>query len=362
MQGGEPFLAHPALSRYNSAKRNAHPRLSSAFPVVKGSFRIVDNKRSKFIGCLVGVAVGDSLGARRKGATGINDDVADLSPRYTDDTAMTIGVGESLVDQKEFHYWHMAGRLIRNYEQEPWRRYGNTVTSVFRMMRHGRLGFGMLDRDICPDGSPGSGGAVRIAPVGLLYHDDPRTLREIAHHCASITHSHDLALEGAVLQACAVALAVLADNGHVIPSEYLGTLRMFTKSEPYQEKLKTIVHFIREGADRRTVVEQLGTGGGALSTVPTAIYAFLANRDFKSALLFAVSLGGDAEAVGSMTGAIAGACYGLEGIPSQWRETVENRGQIEQLGTALWDVKAGSGNGSGSHDGNTPEPGEEPSS
>ena len=322
----------------------------------------MDNKRSKFIGSLVGVAVGDSLGARRKGATGINEDVADLAPRYTEGTAMTIGVGESLVDQKAFHYWHMAGRLIKNYEQEPWRRYGNTVTRVFRMMRLGRLGFGMLDRDIYPDGSRGSGAAARVAPVGLLYHDDPRSLREIACHCASITHSHELALEGAVLQACAVALAVLADSGHVIPSEYLGTLRMFTKAAPYQEKLKTIIRFIREGADRQTVIEQLGKGEDALSAVPTAIYAFLANRDFKSALLFAVSLGGDAEAVGSMTGAIAGACYGIEGIPSQWRETVENSSQVERLGAALWEVKAGSPNAAGSPAGDPSVPQEEPSS
>jgi poly(ADP-ribose) glycohydrolase ARH3 len=322
----------------------------------------VDDKRSKFIGALVGVAIGDSLGARRKGATGINEEAADLAPRFTDDTAMTIGVCESLVEQKEFDYWHMAGRLIRNYEHEPWRRYGNTVTGVFRLLRHGKMGFGMLDRDVYPDGSLGSGAAVRSAPVGLLYHDDPRMLREIAHHCASITHSHELALEGAVLQACAVALAVLADNGRVIPSEYLGALRMFTKSGPYQEKLKTIIHLIREGADRKTVAEQLGNGAGALSTVPSAIFAFLANRDFKSALLYAVSLGGDAEAVGSMTGAIAGACYGMEGIPSQWRETVENAAQAERLGAALWEVKAGTPHASGAPAENPSGPQEEPSS
>ena len=301
----------------------------------------MDQTCSKFIGCMTGVAVGDSLGARHAGATRTGDDIADLAPRYTDDTAMTIGIAESFVDQKEFHYWHMAGKLLRNYEQEPWRRYGTTATRVFRMMRNGRLGFGMLDRDIYPDGSWGSGAAARVAPVGLLYHDDPRTLREISFHCASLTHSHDLALEGAVLQACAVALAVLSDRRPPVPEEYLGTLRMFTKSPAYQDKLKTLIRFLENGADRQKVIEQLGNGGGALGTVPTAIYAFLAGRDFKSSLLYAVSLGGDADAIGSMTGAIAGACYGIEGIPSQWRETVENRGAIDRLGRALWMVKAG---------------------
>jgi ADP-ribosylglycohydrolase len=72
-----------------------------------------------------------------------------------------------------------------------------------------------------------------------------------------------------------------------------------------------------------------------------AIYAFLSTRDFRNAVIYAVSLGGDADTIGAMTGAIAGACYGIEGIPSQWRETVENREYIEQLAKKLWEVKRG---------------------
>ncbi len=299
----------------------------------------MDRILAKFIGCLVGTAVGDSLGARREGSTDFVE-VADLAPRYTDDTAMTIGVAESLIEQKAFHYWHMTDRLLRNYEQEPWRRYGHTISRVFRLMRNGMLGFGMVDRDLYPEGSYGNGAAMRIAPVGLLYHDDPRALRDAAYHCAGITHSHELGLEGAALQACAVALAVLADPGALRTPEFLGTLRMFARPGPYQDKLKTAARFLEQGASRRDVVDQLGSSGSSLESVPTAIYAFLSHRDFESSVIYAVSLGGDADTVGAMTGAIAGACYGIEGIPSQWRETVENRAYLEQLGRKLWDVKA----------------------
>lgn len=301
----------------------------------------MDPKLSKFIGCITGVAVGDSLGARCEGATAISAHVADLSPRYTDDTVMTMGVAESLIDQREFHYWHMTERLMRLYETEPWRRYGNTVTRVFRMMRHGRLGFGMLDRDIFPEGSWGNGAAMRIAPVGLLYHDDPRALRDIAYHCASITHSHELALEGAILQACAVALAVLADPQDSNPTEYLAALRLITQSPLYQEKLKMITIMLKEDCGKEDAIARLGNSAAALDSVPTAIYCFLANPDFKSAVLYAASLGGDADTIGSMTGAIAGARHGIEGIPSQWRETVENSIRLEQLGRSLWEAKQG---------------------
>jgi poly(ADP-ribose) glycohydrolase ARH3 len=200
---------------------------------------------------------------------------------------------------------------------------------------------GMLDRNLYLEGSYGNGAAMRVAPVGLMYHDDPRMLRDIAYNCAGITHSHELGLEGAALQACAVALAVLADPENSSVTDFLGTLRMFTKPGPYQEKLKTVITLLETGASRDEVVAKLGTGGSSLESVPTAIYAFLSHRDFKSAVIYAVSLGGDADTIGAMTGAIAGACYGIEGIPSQWRETVENREYIEQLAKKLWEVKVG---------------------
>jgi poly(ADP-ribose) glycohydrolase ARH3 len=300
----------------------------------------MDQTLSKFIGCLIGTAIGDSLGARRAGSSEYVE-VTDLSPRYTDDTAMTIAVAESLVEYKDFHYWHMAERILKKYEQEPWRRYGHTLSRVFRLMRNGKLGFGMIDRDIYPEGSYGNGAPMRVAPVGLMYFDDPRMLRDIAYNCAAITHSHELGLEGSALQACSVALAVLADPRNVKITEYLGTLRMFAKPGPYQERLKTIIALLSEYPAKAEVVAKLGTGGSSLESVPTAIYAFLSTRNFKSAVIYSVSLGGDADTIGAMTGAIAGACYGIEGIPSQWRETVENREHLEQLAKKLWEVKMG---------------------
>ena len=294
---------------------------------------------TKYIGCLIGGAIGDSLGARREGSGAIANGGADLAPRYTSDTVMTIAVAESFIAAREFHYWHMSERLIRLYEKEPWRRYGTTTSRVLRSMRHGRQGFGMLDRDLYADGCFGCGAAARVSPVGLLYHDDPRTLRDIAYHCASITHSHDLALEGAVVQACAVALAALADPAAVVPREFLAALRMSTRSEPFQEKLKTILQLLEAPPAREQTIAGLGSGISTLSAVAHAVHAFLTNRGFKNSLLDAVSRGGNAPAIGAMTGAIAGACYGIEGIPSQWRETVENREQLEGLANNLWTMR-----------------------
>jgi len=303
----------------------------------------MDDKSDRFIGSLIGTAVGDSLGAQREGTSGFQE-VREIGSRYTDDTVMTIGVAESLIEAKGFHYFHMAEQFIRNYELEPWRRYGSAPPRVFRMMKSGRLGFGMLDRDIFPEGSYGNGAAMRVSPVGLLYHDDPATLREIACQTAAITHSHELAIEGAALQACAVALAVQTESGKVRVNEFLGTLRMFTKPGPYQEKLKAVIKLIETDPDKieqADVVRELGNGVQAINSVPTAIYCFLANPDFESALIYAVSLGGDADTIGAMTGAIAGACYGIGQIPARWKVPVENREHIETLARKLWALKVG---------------------
>ena len=120
----------------------------------------------------------------------------------------------------------------------------------------------------------------------------------------------------------------------------------FTNPPELSSDTFTRIGFIENGASREDVVAKLGNGTSCLESVPTAIYAFLSHRDFKSAVIYAVSLGGDADTIGAMTGAIAGACYGIEGIPSQWRETVENHDLLDVLAKKLWEVKMGISRGS----------------
>jgi poly(ADP-ribose) glycohydrolase ARH3 len=81
--------------------------------------------RSKFLGCLMGTAIGDALGARREGmGMSKTEDIVSLAEKleqliYTDDTHMTIGVAESLLESKGLDDEHMAQTFINNYETEP---------------------------------------------------------------------------------------------------------------------------------------------------------------------------------------------------------------------------------------------------
>lgn len=298
--------------------------------------------KSKFLGCLIGAAIGDGLGAWREGRRiAKKEDIASLAERveelaYTDDTHMTIGVVESLIQSSGFDGEHMAQTFIKNYETEPWRGYGPGPPRVFRMIKSGEPWDSAANK-IYRGGSFGNGSAMRVAPVGLLYSDNPAKLREIAYKSSSITHSHELGREGAALQAYAVALALNTPSDEEIDREaFLLKLQNFAQTQLYKEKIANTKELLGE-QDRARVVAVLGNGIEALNSVPTAIYCFLKQpKSYKDSVIYAISLGGDTDTIASMAGAISGAYLGIEAIPQEWRLKLENKAYIEDLAEKLW--------------------------
>jgi len=303
--------------------------------VYKGKLKL------KFMGCLVGTAIGDALGARREGGgMSRSEDIVSLAEKleqliYTDDTHMTIGVAESLVENKGFDGEHMAQSFIKNYEAEPWRGYGPGPPKNFGMIRSGEAWDSAASK-LYPGGSFGNGSAMRVAPVGLLYPRNLEKLREIAYQSSSITHSHELGKEGAALQACAVALALNTPSDEDIDREaFLSRLQNFIQNQLYKEKVARIRELLGE-QDKAKVIAVLGNGIEAPRSVPTAIYCFLRQpQSYKDTVIYAISLGGDTDTIAAMAGAICGAYLGIEAIPSEWRAKLENREYIESLAEDL---------------------------
>lgn len=301
--------------------------------------------RSKFLGSLIGTAAGDALGASMEGWRMVAEgEVEALAERggpliYTDDTHMAIGIAESLIAKEGFDGEHMTRAFIRNYELEPFRGYGPGPPRIFRMIRGGEA-WDKAAEKLYSGGSYGNGSAMRIAPIGVFYHDDPTTLKQVAYESSQITHAHELGKEGAALQACAIASATGAEPS--LPfnrDDFLGRLSNFIEHEVYKQKLRSIESLIGEG-DRDRVVLELGNGIEAFNSVPTAIYSFLTHpQSFAEAIIYAISLGGDTDTIAAMTGAISGAYLGIEAIPETWRERLENRDYIEELAEELWLIK-----------------------
>ena len=260
---------------------------------------------------------------------------------YTDDTHMTIGVAESLLENKGFDGEHMAQTFIENYEAEPWRGYGPGPPRIFMMINSGEPWYSAADK-LYRGGSFGNGSAMRVAPVGLLYSHDLERLREIAYQSSSITHSHELGREGAALQACAVALALNIPSGEEISREdFLLKLQDFVQNQLYKEKLASVGELLGE-QDRTRVVAVLGNSIEAPRSVPTAIYCFLRQpKSYKDCVIYAISLGGDTDTIASMAGAISDAYLGIEAIPGEWRAKVESRDYIEALAEKLWQLASG---------------------
>ncbi len=273
---------------------------------------------AKFRGALIGSAVGDALGAPVEGC---KEGEVGLFPggiiegRYTDDTEMMIGVAESLIDKRGFDGADMASRFLRNYHA--WRRYGPGTRAVLELLRAGVSWEEASKRIFDGAGSYGNGAAMRIAPIGLFYCDDIDTLWDMAYRASHITHSHVLGKEGAAIMACSVALALRGYR-----EEMLSALVARTREEIYRDKLRKIERLL--DADRQTVIEELGNGEAAFESVITAIYSFFRFHNFKDSVIYAISLGGDTDTIGSMTGAISGAYYGEEAIPQEWVNALED--------------------------------------
>lgn len=287
--------------------------------------------KSKFVGSLVGSAVGDALGSSFESFSG----------HWTDDTHMMIGVAESLIANKGFDGSRMAQAFVKNYELEPWRGYASGPPRVFRWIKSGVAWNEAAKRLFGGAGSYGNGAAMRVAPVGVFYYNDSEQLRSVAYSQSQITHVHELGMEGAAIQAYAVALAVNADPSSKLDSQaFLTKLKDFTRNEVYKRKLEKAWKLLGE-RNKVRVARELGNGVEAYNSVPTAIYCFLRNwNSFEDSVLYAVSLGGDTDTIGAMTGAICGAYHGVEAIPEQWKSRLERIDYIEELAEKLCFIKS----------------------
>jgi len=300
----------------------------------------------RFSGCLLGAALGDAVGAHREGGgMGTEQEIAafidssSLPLTYTDDTHMTIGVAESLIDCGGFDGAHMARRFVSNYSSEPWRGYGPGPPRVFRLIRDGEP-WDTAANHIYRGGSFGNGAAMRVAPVGLLFLNRPGELQRAARLSSLITHSHVLGIEGAVLQALAVARAVDQDPGRQLDAAaFVSHLLTFATEDIYHRKMGSLSSLLEHPGDRRLVIGGLGHGIEAFNSVPTAMFSFLSHPgDFAATVIYAVSLGGDTDTIASMAGAIAGACLGVDALPPKWLARLENRDYIANLAGRLWQL------------------------
>ena len=275
-------------------------------------------------GCLLGLAVGDALGATYEGlfadiilSYGGGDEIVKHKSgetlNYTDDTQMMIGVAETLVEHREIVPGYLCQRFAQNYQKG--RGYGQGVRPLIEAMAIGEFDQKTTPFLVFENGSYGNGAAMRIAPVGLLFHDDK--LVEQSDLASKVTHAHDLGLDGARIISKAVNIAARMDRFDRI--EFFNELISVCATEEFKWQLKTA----RDLPAFSSV--SFGNGLEAHESVVTSLVCFAdSSRDFPGTISRAIGTGGDVDTIAAMAGAISGAFLGVEVIPENLIECLEN--------------------------------------
>jgi poly(ADP-ribose) glycohydrolase ARH3 len=298
-------------------------------------------RRDKFIGALVGTGVGDAIGelafrypSKEKLVTEV-DGRQELA--YTDDTAMAIGLAQSIVALGGLDQEHLGDTFRESFRREPWRGYASGPPTVFSKVEREGISYVEAARSLYGgEGSFGNGAAMRIAAVGLLFHDVP-DLYEKAGLSAAVTHAHPVGIDGAAVQAQAVAQAVVLEPDNALSVHgFLEILEDAAQTSEMERKLLRVGDLIDKSASPQRAAEELGQGVAVHRSQPFALWCFLRHpRSFEETLSCAVLNGGDRDTLGAMACAISGAYLGVDAIPQRWRDKLENYDRIQGLAMRL---------------------------
>lgn len=292
-------------------------------------------------GTLLGTFVGDAVGSPFEGSSPtpagageylVTQALARGRLTYTDDTQMTLALAEHLCAYPEVEPEALARTFLEHFE--PGRGYGPGTRAVIAMWREG-VPVAKAAAEAFPDGSLGNGAAMRIAPVGVLWAHDAEALERAARRSALVTHAHPVGVEGAVVQARAVALA--AERRRFGRVE-LAELASSATTPEFREGLAEALQAYDEAADLTPVdvAVRLGTAPVSHRSVAAALWAAATAETFAEGVASALELGGDVDTIAAMTSAVLGAAGGLAAIPSDWLATLEDgdRGRTYALDLA----------------------------
>lgn len=278
---------------------------------------ILSRARAAFIG----MAIGDALGAtvefmtaseiRQKYGT-FKDIVGGgwlrLKPgQVTDDTQMALCIARAIITAGE---WSLEG-IARNFAAWLQSRpvdCGDTCRKGIRAyMLHGHL-------EVPPnkwDG--GNGAAMRLLPAALFSFPDKDLLTKYVIEQAHLTHNSPLSDAGCLC---------------------LGELLHLALSGASKVRLRRSVDTLTELHPTFGFTPYHGLASGYIvDTLQTVFHWFFRGRSFEECLVGTVNQGGDADTTGAICGMLAGAYYGMEGIPLRWLRKLDQKvlAEVEQM-------------------------------
>ena len=283
--------------------------------------RTAGSIRDRALGAFLGLAVGDAVG------TTLEFEDRDTRPRledmvgggpfnlpagaWTDDTAMALALADSLAASEMLDCRDLMDRFVAWWRNGDYSCTGRCfdigITTRRALTRYRRTGdpfAGSTDTK-----SAGNGSLMRLAPVALRFlHDRPR-LVTTATDQSRTTHAAEEAAD-----ACRAFAEMLADAIAGAPRATLLSSRSFDGAPAIAQVLA--------GSWRGRARHTVKSSGYVVDTLEAAIWSVARTADFRGAVLLAANLADDADTVAAVTGQLAGALYGLNGIPERWLEQV----------------------------------------
>ena len=275
-------------------------------------------QEDKALGGMLGLAVGDAVGGPR------GDGFQDLRPgQGTAVTQLALRLATAITEVGGYDADHALRGYVGWYRTDPpgmsdhMRQVLGTIAGgedSYRATSSFHLGGGVTS---------GNEALVRATPLGIAFAGRDEALREATLSDAALTNFDPIAGKVAVLHNQVVSW--LVTDG---PERMVNELR---NPEWLDDRIEDVVYPATTGV--RTFAESLAASqpGSALTAIAVGLVAAFNADSFEQGLVWAVNLGGDADANGAVTGALLGARLGASQIPARWLELLERRAEIEGL-------------------------------
>ncbi len=293
-----------------------------------------DNTYDKFSGTLLGLAIGDALGAQVEfKPRGSFDPVTDmqgggphdLEPGYwTDDTSMALCLAESLIES-DFDLKGQLAKYLKWYQEG----YLSSTGECFDIGNNtaDSLNHYKMTGELPPEKerAAGNGSLMRLAPVPMYCHRDFARAVEYSGQSSLTTHNNIMAIDACRFVGGLIQKFINSkDKSTAYKEQEINATAAILSLD--NRVLKAI-----SGALAKESAAKISSDGFVINSLEASLWAFYQGNSFKEALLKAVNLGHDADTIGAITGQLAGAFYGQKAIPEPWIKKLAYREKILSL-------------------------------
>jgi ADP-ribosylglycohydrolase len=292
----------------------------------------------RYRGALLGLAVGDALGApvefMRPGTFDPVTEMMGGGPHglmpgeWTDDTSMALCLAESLIECQGFDPVDQLQRYVRWWQNGHLSSTGlcfdigiTTRTALENFQTTGEPA-GLTSPD-----SAGNGSIMRLAPVPMFFAQNMHDAVEYAARSSATTHAAEEAVSACRFLAAVIVRALSGSEKDDVLAPALA------------EDLSVGIRRVAFGSFRIFSPPQIRGSGYVVESLEAALWAFHHTDNFADGASMAVNLGEDSDTTGAVYGQIAGAYYGASRIPRQWLNSLAHRDLIIDFADRLYDSR-----------------------